>query len=65
MHITLIGGSGFVGTRLTTRLLASGHTATIADKNDSRKYPYLHVFADVREPDTLEKVLASNKESPP
>jgi nucleoside-diphosphate-sugar epimerase len=52
--ITIIGGSGFVGTRLTTRLLAGGHTVKIADKNDSQKYPNLRVFADVREPETLE-----------
>jgi nucleoside-diphosphate-sugar epimerase len=60
MYITLIGGSGFVGTRLTTRLLAAGHTVTIADKNDSKKYPHLRVYADVREPDTLEKALAGS-----
>jgi nucleoside-diphosphate-sugar epimerase len=58
MRITLIGGSGFVGTRLTARLLAAGHDVNIADKNDSRKYPLLHVYADVREPESLEKVLA-------
>jgi nucleoside-diphosphate-sugar epimerase len=58
MNITLIGGSGFIGTRLTTRLLAAGYTVTIADKNDSKKYPHLRVYADVREPDTLEKALA-------
>jgi nucleoside-diphosphate-sugar epimerase len=58
MHITIIGGSGFVGTHLTTRLLAAGHTVKIADKNDSAKYPQLRVYADVREPDTLEKVLS-------
>jgi nucleoside-diphosphate-sugar epimerase len=58
MYITLIGGSGFVGTRLTTRLLAAGHTVKIADKNDSKKYPHLHVYADVRKQDSLEKALA-------
>jgi nucleoside-diphosphate-sugar epimerase len=60
MHITLIGGSGFVGTRLTARLLAARHAVAIADKNDSRKYPHLRLYADVREPDTLEKVLAGS-----
>ncbi|MDR1903165.1 MAG: NAD-dependent epimerase/dehydratase family protein [Treponema sp.] len=60
MNICIIGGSGFVGTRLTTRLLAAGHTVTIADKNDSKKYPWLRVYADVREPDTLEKALAGS-----
>jgi nucleoside-diphosphate-sugar epimerase len=60
MHITIIGGSGFVGTRLTTRLLAAGHAVTIADKNDSKKYPNLRVYADVRKPDTLEEELAGS-----
>ena len=58
MNIALIGGSGFVGTRLTVRLLAAGHTVTIADKNDSRKYPQLRIYTDVRELDALEKALA-------
>ena len=39
MNITVVGGSGFVGTRLTKRLLAAGHTVKIADKNDSKTYP--------------------------
>jgi nucleoside-diphosphate-sugar epimerase len=60
MHITLIGGSGFIGTRLTTRLLAAGHTVVIADKNNSGKYPHLRVCVDVRKPDTLKKALAGS-----
>jgi nucleoside-diphosphate-sugar epimerase len=60
MTITIIGGSGFVGTRLTARLLAAGHNVKIADRDDSQKYPHLRLFADVREPETLEKVLAGS-----
>jgi nucleoside-diphosphate-sugar epimerase len=60
LNITIIGGSGFVGTRLTTRLLATGLSVRIADKNDSRKYPQLRVYADVREPETLETALADS-----
>jgi len=60
MNISIIGGSGFVGTRLTTRLLATGHTVKIADKNDSKKYPHLRIFADVREQDTLEKTFTGS-----
>jgi nucleoside-diphosphate-sugar epimerase len=60
MHIAIIGGSGFVGTRLVTRLLTAGHKVVITDKNDSKKYPHLHVYADVREPETLEKALAGS-----
>jgi nucleoside-diphosphate-sugar epimerase len=61
MHITIIGGSGFVGTRLTTRLLDAGYTVTIADKNDSKKYPHLRVYADVRNPDMMEKILTGTE----
>jgi nucleoside-diphosphate-sugar epimerase len=58
--VCIIGGSGFVGTRLTALLLAAGRAVTIADKNDSREYPHLRVYADVREPETLEAVLAGS-----
>jgi nucleoside-diphosphate-sugar epimerase len=57
MVIALIGGSGFVGTRLTERLLAVGYNIKIVDKNKSKKYPHICINADVRDPDTLEKVL--------
>jgi nucleoside-diphosphate-sugar epimerase len=33
---------------------------TIADKNDSKKYPHLRVYANVRDPDTLEKALVGS-----
>ena len=57
MNVTIVGGSGFVGTRLTKRLLAAGHTVKIADKNDSKTYPELRVYADVRKPQTLAETL--------
>jgi nucleoside-diphosphate-sugar epimerase len=57
MNISVIGGSGFVGTRLVKRLLVAGHTVKILDKNDSKTYPEFRVYADVREPDTLEAGL--------
>jgi nucleoside-diphosphate-sugar epimerase len=60
MHITLIGGSGFLGTRFAARLVAAGHKVKIVDKTDSKKYPHLRLYADVREPDTLEKALAGS-----
>ena len=53
MNITIIGGSGFVGTRLTKRLLESGHIVKIADKQDCKKYPELRQYADVRDKETL------------
>ncbi|MEL3901244.1 MAG: NAD-dependent epimerase/dehydratase family protein [Treponema phagedenis] len=60
MYIALIGGSGFIGTRLTKRLLVSGHKVKILDKQDSKYYPELRVFADVRDADSLKKELSSD-----
>ncbi len=48
MTITIIGGSGFVGTRLTKRLLEAGHTVKIADKRKSVTYPELWTRMDIR-----------------
>ncbi|MDR0908561.1 MAG: NAD-dependent epimerase/dehydratase family protein [Spirochaetaceae bacterium] len=65
MNLTLLGGSGFVGTRLTARLLNAGHRVRILDKNNSKSYFELHTFADVREPETLEQALVdANGEKP-
>lgn len=48
MIITVIGGSGFVGTRLVKRLLVAGHTVKIADKRKSSTYPELWTRCDIR-----------------
>ena len=48
MTVTIIGGSGFVGTRLVKRLLDSGYTVKIADKRKSVTYPELWTRCDVR-----------------
>ncbi len=48
MIITIIGGSGFVGTRLVKRLLSDGHTVKIADKRCSAAYPELWIRCDIR-----------------
>src|SRR5690554_5427519 len=58
MNIALIGGSGFVGTRLCKRLLDAGHEVRILDKNDSISYPQLRVEADVRDIESLVKNLS-------
>jgi nucleoside-diphosphate-sugar epimerase len=60
MNITIIGGSGFVGTRLTKRLLESGHNVRIADNQDSIKYPELRQYADVRDKATLIQALKNS-----
>jgi nucleoside-diphosphate-sugar epimerase len=46
--IAVIGGSGFIGTRLVALLIEAGHTVTIVDKQDSKKYPELRKAGDVR-----------------
>ena len=48
MTITIIGGSGFVGTRLVKRLLEVGYVVRIADKRKSSTYPDLWERCDVR-----------------
>lgn len=48
MNVTIIGGSGFVGTRLVKRLLDSGYHVKIADKRKSVTYPDLWVRCDIR-----------------
>lgn len=48
MIVTIIGGSGFVGTRLTKRLLENGYTVRIADKRKSVTYPDLWTRCDIR-----------------
>lgn len=55
MQITIIGGSGFVGTRLTKRLIAVGHDVKIADKRRSVTYPELWVRCDIRNSGTETK----------
>ncbi len=60
MTITIIGGSGFVGTRLTKRLLEAGHNVKIADKRKSVTYPELWTRVDIRNvPDEKNEFPAS------
>lgn len=54
--IALIGGSGFIGTRLTSELLRIGHDVTIGDIAESASYPDLRINADVR---AFEPLLAA------
>ncbi|HRK97093.1 MAG TPA: NAD(P)-dependent oxidoreductase [Alphaproteobacteria bacterium] len=51
--IALLGGSGFIGSRLTSDLLYQGHDVTIADIAPSPSYPDLRINADVREYESL------------
>ena len=53
MKILVIGGSGFIGTRLIDVLLEKDYNVKIFDKQDSLKYPDLITFGDVRNKDEL------------
>jgi nucleoside-diphosphate-sugar epimerase len=46
--ITVIGGSGFIGTRLCTRLIHNGIKFQIVDKRRGDSFPELSAVADVR-----------------
>jgi nucleoside-diphosphate-sugar epimerase len=58
--ITLIGGSGFIGTKLTADLSHAGHAVSIADVQPSRRYPDLFRKADVRDPASLKEACSGS-----
>lgn len=51
--ILVLGGSGFVGTRLTAALLKRGQRVHIGDIHPSTEFPDLWTQCDVRYPETL------------
>lgn len=53
MTIAVVGGSGFIGTRLTRRLLDSGHDVRILDKQQSSTFPKLWIYADVTKEESI------------
>ena len=55
MNILVIGGSGFIGTRLVDELLVAGHKVSIYDLNISHKYPDLTIIGDVRSYEPLKE----------
>lgn len=57
MKIALIGGSGFIGTVLCSKLLALGHEVVIGDKTSSEIYPELVQICDVRDFNSIVPVL--------
>jgi nucleoside-diphosphate-sugar epimerase len=58
MNISLIGASGFVGTRLIELLKQQGnHTLRNIDKSQSRFYPEITTIADVRDKEKLKILL--------
>ena len=59
--INVIGGSGFIGTRLCNELLQSDHVDfTIIDKSLSSIHPNRTLIADVRSTDALRSAIQEN-----
>ena len=56
--IDLIGGSGFIGTRLAQRLADRGEPFRVIDKAASHRFPEYHQFADVRDSDSLRSAMS-------
>jgi nucleoside-diphosphate-sugar epimerase len=57
-RILIVGGSGFIGTHLTTRLLALGHEVAIFDKAPSAAHPHRVTIGDVRDAPALAAAVA-------
>lgn len=55
--IVILGGSGFIGTRLTKLLIEKGLPVRIGDLRESRHYPQLFSACDVTQLDTLREVV--------
>lgn len=62
MKVDIIGGSGFIGTRLVQQLLESSNAwdVRIIDKAKSEKYPNLCTIADVRSVQQLQEAIRPN-----
>jgi len=57
--MTIFGGSGFIGTRLASRMKELGYEIRIGDLNPSSVHPNLHTACDVREAASMRGILAS------
>lgn len=58
MKVLVIGGSGFIGTRLVGTLREAGHEPSILDLRTSATYPDLSTIGDVTVPADVEASLA-------
>jgi nucleoside-diphosphate-sugar epimerase len=58
LRLVVLGGSGFIGSRLVSRLVAEGHDVVIADKRPSAVHPARCVTCDVRDYDAVLRAVA-------
>jgi nucleoside-diphosphate-sugar epimerase len=56
--ITVLGGSGFIGTRLVGRLEELGYRVRIGDLNPSARFPELSTHCDVRDQESMSRIMA-------
>ena len=49
-RVLVTGGAGFIGRRLVTALLASGHDVTVADRHEPSAPGVRFVDGDLRDP---------------
>ncbi|MGQ9847424.1 MAG: NAD-dependent epimerase/dehydratase family protein [Bacteroidales bacterium] len=57
-NICIVGGSGFIGTRLCQRLESKDRPFSIVDKKISPVFPEKTIVADVRDVDSLRKCIS-------
>ena len=62
MKVSIVGGSGFIGTRLVELLLQRGNEVVIVDKAMSAHYPALTRIADVRDEAALDQVIDADSD---
>lgn len=56
MSVCIVGGAGFIGSSLCSRLSHSSKFFTIVDKVKSIQYPEMSFIADIRFPDPLARI---------
>lgn len=60
MKVAIIGGSGFIGSRLARRLSRSGVPFVIVDKEQSQEFKTNHIFADVRNAEEIRAAVPND-----